>query len=72
MTAATTQTPDDAGGWQERREDYALRYVPGGYRRWGAASLTGVMMGVATAMFFLAWGGRRGRGERDRRLGAAA
>lgn len=43
--------------WSERREDYALRYVPAGYRRWGAASLTGVMLGVATAMFFLAWGG---------------
>ncbi len=47
-----------AADWQERREDYALRYVPAGYRRWGAASLTGVMLGVATAMFFLAWGGQ--------------
>lgn len=46
-----------AGGWRERREDYALRYVPSSYRRWGWLSLTGVMMGVATAMFFLAWGG---------------
>jgi hypothetical protein len=58
MTAATSRPPrsDDSGGWEERREDYALRYVPAGYRRWGPASLTGVMMGVATAMFFLAWG----------------
>lgn len=43
--------------WAERREDYALRFVPASYRQWGAASLTGVMLGVATAMFFLAWGG---------------
>jgi len=43
--------------WAERREDYALRYVPERYRQWGWASLTGVMVGVATAMFFLAWGG---------------
>ena len=50
--------PDDTGGWEERREDYALRYVPAGYRRWGPASLTAVMLGVATAMFFLAWGGQ--------------
>ncbi len=59
MTETTNQTrrPDDTGGWEERREDYALRYVPAGYRRWGPASLTGVMLGVATAMFFLAWGG---------------
>jgi purine-cytosine permease-like protein len=59
MTETTKRTrPDDTGGWEERREDYALRYVPAGYRRWGAASLTGVMLGVATAMFFLAWGGQ--------------
>jgi purine-cytosine permease-like protein len=60
MTAATNRKlpAHDSGGWEERREDYALRYVPAGYRRWGPASLTGVMMGVATAMFFLAWGGQ--------------
>ncbi|MEU0842622.1 hypothetical protein ABZ370_24525 [Streptomyces sp. NPDC005962] len=46
------------GGWNERREDYALRRVPLSYRQWGAISLTGVMLGVATAMFFLAWGGQ--------------
>jgi hypothetical protein len=59
MTAAPNQTlqADGTGGWKERREDYALRYVPAEYRRWGPASLTGVMVGVATAMFFLAWGG---------------
>jgi purine-cytosine permease-like protein len=59
MTAAPNQAlhADSTGGWDERREDYALRYVPAGYRRWGPASLTGVMVGVATAMFFLAWGG---------------
>lgn len=45
------------GAWAERREDFALRYVPTRYRHWGAISLTGVMLGVATAMFFLAWGG---------------
>lgn len=49
--------PTVESGWEERREDYALRYVPNGYRQWGFASLTGVMLGVATAMFFLAWGG---------------
>lgn len=59
MTETINRTqPDDTGSWEERREDYALRYVPAGYRRWGAASLTGVMLGVATAMFFLAWGGQ--------------
>jgi purine-cytosine permease-like protein len=46
-----------SGTWAERREDYALRFVPRSYRRWGATSLAGVMLGVATAMFFLAWGG---------------
>ncbi|MDA8392656.1 MAG: hypothetical protein M0Z87_07615 [Actinomycetota bacterium] len=55
---ATESKPEDrASDWTERREDYALRYVPAAYRRWGAASLTGVMLGVSTAMFFLAWGG---------------
>lgn len=49
--------PRETTDWGERREDYALRYVPAGYRRWSAISLTGVMLGVATAMFFLAWGG---------------
>jgi purine-cytosine permease-like protein len=49
--------PREDTGWAERREDYALRFVPASYRRWGAFSLTGVMLGVATAMFFLAWGG---------------
>ncbi|MCW2873190.1 hypothetical protein [Actinacidiphila oryziradicis] len=53
-----TASSGEAAGWEERREDYALRHVPAGYRRWGAMSLTGVMMGVATAMFFLAWGGQ--------------
>jgi hypothetical protein len=54
----TNRTEHGQGsGWQERREDYALRFVPAGYRKWGAISLTGVMIGIATAMFFLAWGG---------------
>jgi len=35
------QVPPSGNDWQERREDYALRYVPASYRRWGAASLTG-------------------------------
>jgi purine-cytosine permease-like protein len=57
-TAGTAESPP-AGEtrWDERREDYALRYVPATYRRWGSISLAGVMMGVATAMFFLSWGG---------------
>jgi purine-cytosine permease-like protein len=42
---------------QERREDYALRYVPLRYRQWGWGSIFSVMMGIATALFFLAWGG---------------
>jgi purine-cytosine permease-like protein len=58
MTGTTAPAQADSSVWAERQEDYALRYVPAGYRRWGAASLTGVMMGVATAMFFLAWGGQ--------------
>jgi len=47
----------DSGRWKERREDYALRFVPIAYRRWSTISLMGVMVGVATAMFFLSWGG---------------
>jgi len=54
----SAELPEGGNDWQERREDYALRYVPASYRRWGAASLTGVMLGVTTAMFFLAWGGQ--------------
>lgn len=63
-TNARTARADGRGAsgsqdaWSERREDYALRFVPASYRQWGAASLTGVMLGVATAMFFLAWGGQ--------------
>ena len=60
MKFVPTSTPANSSlvkRWAERREDYALRYVPEHYRQWGWASLTGVMVGVATAMFFLAWGG---------------
>ena len=61
MTFVRRSTPSQSlpkNRWAERREDYALRYVPERYRQWGWASLTGVMVGVATAMFFLAWGGQ--------------
>lgn len=73
MSAPASSAPVQgrSAGWAERREDYALRYVPAGYRRWGAASLTGVMLGVATAMFFLAWGGELASayGTRDLLIG---
>jgi purine-cytosine permease-like protein len=41
----------------EHREDYALQVVPDSYRQWGSISIFGIMMGITTAMFFLAWGG---------------
>ena len=42
---------------KERREDYALRYVPERFRIWHWSSIFSVFVGVSTAMFFLAWGG---------------
>ena len=32
--------------WSERREDYALRYVPESYRNWSWLALFGVVGGV--------------------------
>jgi hypothetical protein len=55
---ATTSQPERENKWIERREDYALRFVPLGYRKWSWISLLGIMLGVSTAMFFLAWGGQ--------------
>src|ERR687886_215697 len=54
----TTEQPVRENKWAERREDYALRFVPLSYRRWGWISLLGVMLGISTAMFFLAFGGQ--------------
>src|SRR5215210_1869028 len=56
--ALTTSQPERENKWIERREDYALRFVPLAYRRWSWISLLGVMLGISTAMFFLAWGGQ--------------
>ena len=41
---------------RERREDYALRYVPQSFRLWHWTSIFSVLIGVSTAMFFLSWG----------------
>ncbi|MEJ7872730.1 MAG: hypothetical protein WKF67_10765 [Rubrobacteraceae bacterium] len=54
----TTSQPERENKWVERREDYALRFVPLSYRRWSWISLLGVMLGISTAMFFLAFGGQ--------------
>src|SRR5919202_1367278 len=54
----TTEQPVRENKWAERREDYALRFVPLSYRRWSWISLLGVMLGISTAMFFLAFGGQ--------------
>ncbi|SMC04653.1 Purine-cytosine permease [Sulfobacillus thermosulfidooxidans DSM 9293] len=43
---------------KDRREDYALRYVPESFRLWHWSSIFSVFIGVSTAMFFLAWGGQ--------------
>lgn len=40
----------------DRREDYALRYVPQSFRLWHWSSIFNVLIGVSTAMFFLSWG----------------
>ncbi len=42
---------------QQRRDDFALQIVPDAYRQWSWISLFSVMLGVASAMFYLAWGG---------------
>ncbi len=58
MTAAhVLPQPGQQDKWAERREDYALRRVPASYRKWSIFSLAGVTLGVATAMFFLTFGG---------------
>ncbi|MCI0184244.1 purine-cytosine permease family protein [Sulfoacidibacillus ferrooxidans] len=41
---------------RDRREDYALRYVPQSFRLWHWSSIFSVLIGSSTAMFFLAWG----------------
>lgn len=40
----------------DRREDYALRFVPQSFRLWHWTSIFSVLIGVSTAMFFLSWG----------------
>lgn len=40
----------------DRREDYALRYVPQSFRLWHWSSIFNVLIGISTAMFFLSWG----------------
>ena len=37
--------------------DYAASAVPESHRKWRWISVTNVLIGVATAMFFMAWGG---------------
>ena len=64
----TTSQPERENKWVERREDYALRFVPLGYRRWSWISLLGVMLGISTAMFFLAWGGQLAQAYGTRNL----
>ena len=64
----TTSQPERENKWIERREDYALRFVPLGYRRWSWISLLGVMLGISTAMFFLAWGGQLAQAYGTRNL----
>ncbi|MCY0880913.1 MAG: hypothetical protein OWS74_02875, partial [Firmicutes bacterium] len=39
------------------QDDYAVRYVPPSFRRWHFFSIFNVLLGVSTALFFLAWGG---------------
>ncbi len=46
----------DKPSLRDRREDYALRYVPQSFRLWHWSSIFSVLIGVSTAMFFLAWG----------------
>ncbi|TYB40124.1 purine-cytosine permease family protein [Actinomadura chibensis] len=59
METASRSGPPSAptAEWSESREDFALRYVPVGFRHWSVLSLFGVMLGITTALFFLAWGG---------------
>ena len=64
----STAQPEREDRWVERREDYALRFVPLGYRRWSWISLLGVMLGISTAMFFLAFGGQLAQSYGTRNL----
>lgn len=52
---APVAEPQPADG--DNLGDYSNSRVPEHFRNWSASSIFGVMMGVATAMIFLSWGG---------------